>query len=432
MWPRRPARVCQGELKTASSLASPVPVFRSVTALRFAEHFYGPVGRRFPSIDATVTAVESTERKPRMANQKKAPQRQPTADRVRAQGALRTLSGRATIRPQIARTLGCARNTVYNVFGAQAFELGAQGGALGAPPERSKSASRSAAGWPPARASARSPAASRGRPRRSAARSGARRAARRYRAFERRAAGRRALRAPEADQALALPAARGERSRPASRGAGRPQQISARLKADHPEDPEMQISHETIYRSLYIQSRGELRRQLAANLRSARTRRRPRGGGPERRGQITDMVPISERPPEVADRAVPGHWEGDLLVGRQGRSFVATLVERQTRYVMLARLGSRAHDRSVIAALKQRIRELPRHLVLSLTWDQGNELAAHARFRERDRDRRLLLRSPLSLAAGLEREHQRAAAPIPAEGQRPGRSQPGRTRRDRR
>ena len=161
-----------------------------------------------------------------------------------------------------------------------------------------------------------------------------------------------------------------------------PQQISARLRAEHPEDPQMRISHETIYRSLYIQSRGELRRQLAANLRTGRSRRRPHGGGPERRGKIADMVPISERPPAVGDRAVPGHWEGDLLVGKQGRSFVATLVERQTRYVMLARLGSDRSTDSVIAALKQRIRELPRHLLLSLTWDQGNELAAHSRFRE--------------------------------------------------
>src|SRR2546425_780359 len=117
-----------------------------------------------------------------------------------------------------------------------------------------------------------------------------------------------------------------------------PQQISARLRADYPEDPEMRISHETIYQSLYVQSRGELRRQLAKQLRSARTKRKPRWGT-EHRGKIRDMVPISERPPQVEDRAVPGHWEGDLLVGGQGRSFVATLVERQTRYVLLGRLG---------------------------------------------------------------------------------------------
>jgi IS30 family transposase len=159
-----------------------------------------------------------------------------------------------------------------------------------------------------------------------------------------------------------------------------PQQISARLKLDYPDDLEMRISHETIYQSLYVQSRGELRRQLSVTLRSGRTRRRPRVGGPERRGKISEMVPISQRPPQVEDRAVPGHWEGDLLVGARNHSFVATLVERQTRYVMLARLGNERGTEHVINALRERIRELPAHLALSLTWDQGNELAAHKRF----------------------------------------------------
>jgi IS30 family transposase len=159
-----------------------------------------------------------------------------------------------------------------------------------------------------------------------------------------------------------------------------PQQISARLRADHPDDEEMRISHETIYQSLYVQSRGELRRQLARNLRSGRTKRRPRGGGPDHRGKIRDMVPIAERPPDVDSRAVPGHWEGDLLVGKGGRSFVATLVERRTRYVMLARLGSERTTEHVVAALSERIRELPTHLLRSLTWDQGNELSSHAEF----------------------------------------------------
>jgi IS30 family transposase len=158
-----------------------------------------------------------------------------------------------------------------------------------------------------------------------------------------------------------------------------PQQISARLKAAYPHDEEMRISHETIYQSLYVQSRGELRRQLTRNLRSGRTRRRPHGR-PELRGRIPDMVPISKRPPEVDDRAVPGHWEGDLLVGKAGRSFVATLVERHTRYVVLARLGGDRTTEHVVEALKQRITDLPRHLVRSLTWDQGNELSQHARF----------------------------------------------------
>jgi IS30 family transposase len=158
-----------------------------------------------------------------------------------------------------------------------------------------------------------------------------------------------------------------------------PQQISRRLRIDYPDDASMRISHETIYRALFVQSRGELRRQLTANLRSGRTSRRPQGRV-EHRGRIPDMVPISQRPPEVQDRAVPGHWEGDLLVGAGNRSFVATLVERQTRYVLLARLGSDRSTEHVIAALKTRIADLPSHLLRSLTWDQGKELSAHRRF----------------------------------------------------
>jgi IS30 family transposase len=158
-----------------------------------------------------------------------------------------------------------------------------------------------------------------------------------------------------------------------------PEQISARLRVDHPEDRELRISHETIYRSLYVQSRGELRRQLAANLRTGRTKRRVRGRSDDR-GRIAEMVPISQRPPEVEDRAVPGHWEGDLLIGAGGRSAIATLVERQTRYVLLARLGADRTTGHVIEALKDRIQDLPSHLIRSLTWDQGRELAAHQTF----------------------------------------------------
>ncbi|HEY6758965.1 MAG TPA: IS30 family transposase [Baekduia sp.] len=159
-----------------------------------------------------------------------------------------------------------------------------------------------------------------------------------------------------------------------------PQQISARLKAEHPDDPESQISHETIYQSLFVQGRGELRRRLAGELRSGRSARRSRGGELGTRGKIKDMVLISQRPAEIEDRAVPGHWEGDLLVGKAGRSFVATLVERQTRYVLLARLGEQKSTDHVITALQEQITTLPAHLKLSLTWDQGKELAAHARF----------------------------------------------------
>jgi transposase, IS30 family len=158
-----------------------------------------------------------------------------------------------------------------------------------------------------------------------------------------------------------------------------PQQISARLRRDYPDDGEMRISHETIYVSLYVQSRGELRRQLTAQLRTGRTKRKPQGRRP-RRGRIPEMLMISERPAEVADRAVPGHWEGDLIMGAYGRSAVATLVERHTRYVLLGYLG---HDHStdhVIQTLIDLVQTLPAHLVKSLTWDQGKEMAAHQTF----------------------------------------------------
>jgi IS30 family transposase len=159
-----------------------------------------------------------------------------------------------------------------------------------------------------------------------------------------------------------------------------PQQISARLRTDHPADLEMRISHETIYQALYVQARGELRRELTGYLRTKRAQRRPRRDAPTQRGRIKDMVLISQRPAEIEDRAVPGHWEGDLILGKNGRSAIATLVERQTRYVMLARLGSDRTSEHVTAALKDRIAELPEHLALSLTWDQGKELSAHAAF----------------------------------------------------
>jgi IS30 family transposase len=158
-----------------------------------------------------------------------------------------------------------------------------------------------------------------------------------------------------------------------------PQQISARLKREFPDDRVMRISHETIYLSLYVQSRGELRRQLSGQLRTGRSTRRAQGRV-EKRGRIVDMVNISERPAEVEDRAVPGHWEGDLIVGARSRSAVATLVERQTRFVMLAYLGTERGTERVIEALKGQISGLPEHLKRSLTWDQGVELAAHKRF----------------------------------------------------
>lgn len=198
---------------------------------------------------------------------------------------------------------------------------------------------------------------------------------RRYRAVgaERRA--QRCARRPKATKLSLCPALVGEIERGLALGWS-PQQISARLRLEFPDDPGMRISHETIYLSLYVQSRGELRRQLTAQLRTGRGTRRPRGRQ-EQRGRIPDMVNISERPAEVEDRAVPGHWEGDLIMGADNRSAVATLVERQTRFVMLAYLGTDRRTDWVIEALKARIKLFPEHLVRSLTWDQGRELAAH-------------------------------------------------------
>lgn len=157
-----------------------------------------------------------------------------------------------------------------------------------------------------------------------------------------------------------------------------PQQIAVRLRRAHPDDVGMRVSHETIYQSLYVQSRGELRRELTVQLRTRRSRRKPQGQR-EQRGRITDMVMIAERPPEADDRRVPGHWEGDLLIGAGGRSAIVTLVERHTRYVLLARLQDQTSVH-VTDVLAERISQLPAHLVKSLTWDQGRELAAHARF----------------------------------------------------
>ena len=157
-----------------------------------------------------------------------------------------------------------------------------------------------------------------------------------------------------------------------------PQQVAKRLRLEHPHHPEMHVSHETIYQSLYVQGRGELRRELARCLRTGRAMRRPEGGV-ERRGQIPAMVMVSERPAEANDRAVPGHWEGDLIIGKGGRSAVGTLVERSTRFALLLHL----EDRSAAAVeeeMRRAIRTLPAELRRSITWDQGKEMANHASF----------------------------------------------------
>jgi len=158
-----------------------------------------------------------------------------------------------------------------------------------------------------------------------------------------------------------------------------PQQISARLRIDYPHDEEMRIAPETIYQSLYVQSRGRLRKDLTRYLRSGRAKRKPRRG-PTGRGRIPAMVSISERPAEVRDRAVPGHWEGDLLVGKANRSYVGTLVERHTRYVLLSYLGRDPSTETVTRKIAEQIVRLPEQLRLSLTWDQGHEMARHIEF----------------------------------------------------
>lgn len=159
-----------------------------------------------------------------------------------------------------------------------------------------------------------------------------------------------------------------------------PAQISARLRSVHPDEDSMRASHETIYQALYLQARGELRTQLKLALRTGRTRRVAHGSTRPKQARITGMVNISQRPPEVADRAVPGHWEGDLIIGKGGRSQIITLVERSTGYTLLGRVPyDRTADRVAII-LGQLVKRLPAHLMRSLTWDQGVEMAGHARF----------------------------------------------------
>jgi IS30 family transposase len=159
-----------------------------------------------------------------------------------------------------------------------------------------------------------------------------------------------------------------------------PEQIAGWLKRTYPDNEAYHVSHETIYRSLFVQARGVLKKELMKHLRTGRPIRRSRHATAktDSRGQIPDMVPIRERPASVADRAVPGHWEGDLVAG-SNNSYMATLVERHTRYVMLAKIPSRDTE-TVINALIKQANKLPRELYQSLTWDRGKELTDHKRF----------------------------------------------------
>ena len=153
-----------------------------------------------------------------------------------------------------------------------------------------------------------------------------------------------------------------------------PEQITGRLRVEFPDDPEMRVSPETIYQSLYVQSRGALRRDLAVCLRTGRALRRPSRKVGQRKNRIPNMINIAERPPEVEDRAVPGNWEGDLIIGKQNQTAIGTLVERTTGYVMLLHLPDGYKPEQVRDALAAKIKTLPDSLRLSLTWDQGPEM----------------------------------------------------------
>jgi IS30 family transposase len=160
-----------------------------------------------------------------------------------------------------------------------------------------------------------------------------------------------------------------------------PQQIAARLISDYPEDMTMRVSHETIYRTLFVQARGALRKELTTCLRTGRTQRRPHMRTEQSgAGRLRNMILISDRPPEAEDRAVPGHWEGDLIIGKGARSAIGTLVERKSRYVILLHLPHGRTAEDVRAALTRQVSRLPAELRRTLTWDQGKEMADHVRF----------------------------------------------------
>ena len=160
-----------------------------------------------------------------------------------------------------------------------------------------------------------------------------------------------------------------------------PRAIAKRLRRDHPEEPQWWVSHEAIYQAVYIQAKGELRKELAACLRSGRARRKPRGRASASGSKIVAMVNISERPPEVEDRAIPGHWEGDLLMGKANRSAIGTLVERSTRFLILLHLPNGHGPTQVEEAMIEATYRLPRVLWKSLTWDRGSEMAHHAQIK---------------------------------------------------
>ncbi len=158
-----------------------------------------------------------------------------------------------------------------------------------------------------------------------------------------------------------------------------PEQVAAQLRIEHPDDPYWWVSHESIYRAIYVQAKGTLKAELVACLRRQRAHRKPQARASAAREVIPNLVPIADRPPEADDRAVPGHWEGDLIVGKGNRSFVATLVERSTRFGMLVKVDSK-NAPHVAQQLAHAAEQLPAHLARSLTWDRGREMTDHETF----------------------------------------------------
>jgi IS30 family transposase len=179
------------------------------------------------------------------------------------------------------------------------------------------------------------------------------------------------------DRKLALCPALAEQVTQGLRQRWSPQQISHRLRQQHPDDASLWVSHETIYQSLFARGCAGLRKELVKSLRSGRTRRRRRGRVRKPKGRMPHMVSILERPDEVEGRAVPGHWEGDLIIGKNSKSQVATLVERSTRNVLLVRLPKDRSATTVRKAILHKVKTLPKELRLSLTWDQGREMSEH-------------------------------------------------------
>ena len=191
-----------------------------------------------------------------------------------------------------------------------------------------------------------------------------------------------------------------------------PEQISGWLKNQYPNDESLRVSHETIYRSLFIQARGALKKELLDHLRSKRRMRRSRHSSEhgQSRGQIVDAISIRERPAEVEDRAIPGHWEGDLLAGGKN-SYIATLVERHSRFVMLIKVPSKETE-AVVAALSQHVRKLPASLKRSLTWDRGLEMAKHKEFTVATNVQVYFCDPQSPWQRGTQRKHQSAPAAI--------------------